>query len=205
VKLRKSELRCDWEDLLSSEAIAAWVSKGATKLLREKLPAEPGVYRWLFACEGSENPRAYIGEGENLRFRISDYLGAAVEPVTSAAEDSFREEELREAIKTIHRCSVVRIGEYLARRAASCNVQLQRLRIVEEGTICGVEISDRLFNDKVGRVLLEHWAILYAERKGYAILNRNPSKQGKDLWDRFERARREAVVEGARLQARRRV
>jgi excinuclease UvrABC nuclease subunit len=111
------------------------VSASDNKILREKLPTDPGVYRWLFPAEGSEKPGAYVGEGENLRVRVSDYLKAASEPVTSAAEDSFREEELREAIKTIRRCSVFRIGEYLARKSAHCNVQLQRLRIMGEEII----------------------------------------------------------------------
>jgi len=199
VNLRRSELQCDWEDLLSGEDIAAWVAGQRGRPLSEQLPTDPGIYRWLFPSEGSEKPWAYVGEGENLQSRIFDYLRAAVEPVTSAAEDSFRQEELREAIKTIHRCSVVRVGEYLARRAASCNVQLQRLRIVQEGTICGVEVSDRLFNDKVGRVFLEHWAILYAERKGYTILNRNRCRQGKDLWESLEDLRKKSASEGARL------
>ncbi len=181
MNLRTSELRCDWEDLLSGEDIAAWVSNGANKLLRTKLPMDPGVYRWLFPCDGSEKPRAYVGEGENLRLRISDYLKAAVDPVTSATDDSFTKEDLRLAIKTIHRCSVVRVGEYLARRSANRNVQLQRLRITQEGIICGVEISSRLFDDKLGRVFLEHWAALATERDGYTILNRNRSRQGKEL------------------------
>ena len=54
---------------------------------------------------------------------------------------------------------------------------------MEEGIICGVEISDLLFNDKVGRVFLEHWAILATERNGYTILNRNSSRQSKEFRD----------------------
>ncbi len=96
---RRSELQCDWEDLLSGADIAAWVAGQRGRPLSEELPTDPGIYRWLFPSEGSEKPWAYVGEGENGRFRISDYLRAAVEPVTSAAEDSFKQEELREAIK----------------------------------------------------------------------------------------------------------
>jgi hypothetical protein len=205
VTLRRSELRSDWEDLLSAEDIAAWASKGATKPLREKLPTEPGVYRWLFPGDGSAKPRAYVGEGENLRLRMSDYLQAAVEPVTSATENSFTEEGLRKAIKAIHRCSVIRIGEYLARKSSGGRVQLQRLRIAEEAIICGVEISSCLFDDKIGRVFLEHWAVLSTENEGYMMLNRSPHGRnvpGKKLWRKLHskrKATRKFAFEGARL------
>ena len=199
MNLCASELRCDWEDMLSGEDIVAWVSKGANKLLRGKLPTEPGVYRWLFPSDGAEKPSAYIGQGGSLRVRLSPYLNAAFKPITSAMEDSFAEQQLIRGIKRIHGSSVVRIGECLAGKSATSNVSLQRLRITEEGMICGVEISDHLLHEKLGRVFLEHWATLYTEKRGYTILNRNQSIWQKEWRKRRERARKKAAVEGARL------
>ena len=89
---------------------------------------------------------------------------------------------LEDCLKANHRWANVRVGAQLARKHCSSCVELQRLQISEEGIICGVEISNRLFNDRLGRVFLEHWAILSTETegKGYTMLNRSP--YGRYVW-----------------------
>ena len=172
--LRCSQLQHDWECLLTDADIAVCLTKGLSSSLLEKLPEGPGIYRWIFPPESSERPRAYVGQAENLQRRVSDYLKAAAEPITTASEDSFSEEGLRKAISRIHGCSVFRVGECLARKAGKTGAELQSLRITEEGMILGVEVSAGLLRDEIGRVFLECGAILSTERDGYTMLNRSP-------------------------------
>ncbi len=134
MSVRRSRVWCNWEDLLSSADVATWTAGGLDKALRERLPTGPGVYRWLFPAKGSEKPSAYVGEGENLRVRVSDYFNATSEPVTSASEGSFSEEELREAIKAIHQAE----QRYGAAKAAPLQQQIPRCARDDnsEGTDC---------------------------------------------------------------------
>ena len=106
---------------------------------------------------------------------------------------------LERCLKANRRWATIRVGAQLAWKHDKSGVQLQVLQAGEEEWFHGVEVSAQLLNDRVGRVFLEHWAILYTERKGYKMLNRNRSKQGEDLRQSLEESHKKSVVEGARL------
>jgi len=187
VDLRKSELAMKWEDVLSGEEIWRWVFQ-RKKYERSpfKLPKDSGVYRWLFPVSDSGKPTAYIGEAEVLSDRLTEYLNEGNRQFhgpgnLDASNNGFSEEQCRLALRKIHRHSIARIGAELARKAENQNVRLQILRISEEGSLLGIELSKLLLHDKIGRVFIEHFQVLKTETEGYTMLNRNRSQVSKML------------------------
>jgi hypothetical protein len=151
------------------------------------LPKEAGVYKWTFPALDSGKPTAYVGEAEVLCDRLVEYIYEANRQFRNSGEASAEDEsghteaELRAALKENHRVSTVRIGAELRRKCESRSVELQKLRIDEEKSCLGIEVRAGLLNDKIGRVFLEHWAILKTEMDGYRMLNRDTSIVSKML------------------------
>ena len=102
---------------------------------------------------------------------------------------------LKQCLMANRRWATVRIGAQLAWKYD--NAQLQVLRVEEEERFHGVEVGAPLRNDRIGRVFLEHWAILHTQEEGYMMLNRNRSKWQEELRDLMKRARKKTAA-GAR-------
>ncbi len=205
MSLRLSQLQLTWKDLLCGGQISEWVTAGK----KSAHVNEPGIYRWLFSGDDGGRPSAYVGEAERLDIRLYKYLSGAnrqIRHTNDLSDASISiQEKLRSVVKGMHRDPTLRIATLLSRKCDSGSVRLQRLQVDEEGWFFGAEVNDGLLNDRIGRVFLEHWAILSTEREGYTILNRNQSIQRKEWRKGREQAGKKAAFEGARLQARRKV
>ncbi len=77
-----------------------------------------------------------------------------------------------------------------------------QLRCDWEDILSGEEIREWISRGKLGRVFVQHWAILSTEREGYTMLNRSRNVDGKKLWKKLHSKRHAATksaFEGARL------
>lgn len=188
MSIRRSQLRLDWDDLLSGEQISQWMSLGT----KGDLPKGPGAYRWTFRDIDSGRPSAYVGEAADLSSRLARYLNAEnnwtrdAQNSSRSPHDAFTERDLTVALRANRREPIARIGARLA-WCDTRDAQLQKLRVEEEGLILGVEVSARLLDHKIGRVFLEHWAILKMESEGYRMLNRDPSQASKAVRQKLRR------------------